>query len=111
MLSNASVVWSGLGASGTSDSFQLTRGATSAQIASTVISIAAGTTLTVFLDVLVGGQWQQAVALTAQTTAGVQTGLLANVHATGADDAATARLRWTVAGGMVSNAILVVNSA
>lgn len=105
----AGVVWAGLGASGTSDPFSIASGATALEVASTVISIDAADTFTVYADIQdTDGNWIQACALTAQTTTGTVTSLAGSLAAVTSNFTSVARLRWTTAvGGVVALLVAV----
>ena len=91
----------GVSANGTSDPFPLK--GTTVTLAS-VVTGAAGSSpsLTAYLDVMdVSGNWFPAVTLTAQTSAGTQTGSGSPVAAT-PNFTGTGRLRWSASGGVVN---------
>jgi hypothetical protein len=104
----AGVVWAGLSASGVSDSFSIGAGATALEVASDVISIDASDTFTVYADIQDSdGNWIQAAALPAQTTAGIQTVLVPSLAAVTSNFVSVARLRWTTVSGGGIVALLV----
>lgn len=98
----AAGIWAGLSTSGTSATFSLPTGAQAGgQVAaSCAVTGVTGSTpsLQLFLDVSdVSGNWFPVVTLTAQTTAGVQTGV-GNVASATANAISQFRLRWTLTG-------------
>lgn len=108
-LQTAGVVWADLGAGGTSDPFTITSSAQAIEVASTVLAIDAGNSLTVFADIQdTDGNWIQATALTAQTTPGTQTALVASLGAVTPNFTSVARLRWTTTAGSVAALLVAV---
>jgi hypothetical protein len=96
--SDGAVLWQGIAAAGTSQPFDLV-GLGTLFVASIVTSVNAAGTLQVFLDVSdVAGNFQQQIALTAQTVAGVQTGVLPVPSTVQPTLVGRGRFRWTSTG-------------
>jgi hypothetical protein len=97
------VQWSGLGSSGVSNSIGYAENATSLKVASSVLSLSPGASLTVFAEVKISDRWVTIATLNPQTAPGVQTAT-APTNA----DARNARLRWEITGGLVGDVVIVL---
>jgi hypothetical protein len=97
------VQWAGLGSSGVSSSLGHAEHATTIRVASSVLALSPGASLTVFAEAQIGDRWVSVAALDPQTAPGVQT---ATAPANG--DARNARLRWAITGGLVGEVVIVL---
>lgn len=88
-------------ASGVGDAFQLGGGPAGIELVSDVVGIGAATSVTVSLDVQVGGQWVTALNLPSLNAVGAVSAVVSSAALTAAgSDGATGvgRLRWAVSG-------------
>ena len=97
------VQWSGLGSSGVGGALGYPEHATSIRVASSVLSISPGASLTVFAEVRISDRWVTIATLNPQTAPGVQTATAPTNR-----DARNARLRWEVTGGLVGEVVIVL---
>jgi hypothetical protein len=101
---NHLVQWSGLGSSGVSGALGYPEHATTVKVASSVLSLGPGASLTVFAEVKVSDRWITIATLNPQTAPGVQTATASNLP----QYARNARLRWEVTGGLVGEVVIVL---
>jgi len=114
-LNPAASMWAGFTASGASPQFELPTGGTLVGgvllvSALTAVSGSGGPTLTCYLDVLdASGTFNQVIALTAQSSAGVQTGTSSPLAVTAAA-IGIYRLRWVISGtGQFVGALVAIS--